>query len=178
MINLQNYPNISTYVQRKGGLKDSLLNKGVRKEWEASWERVTTQDLELFDREIVNGNEVFDAVVTPNFIMVYRVHCVKIIPVRDIIWMYARVVKSTMYFIPYNKTHSLLVLDRFGNWETLGSTNTGGFSKKTPGEDACQFIGSIIGQTRPGIVFGYSDELARLANKNLNQFVAMVDSKS
>ncbi len=178
MIDLQGYQNINAYIQKKGGLKDSLLNKVFRSEWEASWERMTPQDYETFDREIVNGKEVFEAIVTPGYIMVCRAHCAKIIPVRNILWMFAKVGVQKMYFIPYNKTHSVILLDRYGEWETLGFVNTGGFSKKAPADDACQLIKSIIGQTRPGIVYGYSPELDEMASENLAGFIEMVDSRS
>ncbi len=174
----EQYPRISAYIQSKGGVKRGALNKKAYDEGMESWNKLTPDEYQRLENEVDQGFKIFDALVTPTAIIITKLKTAKVIPVRDILWMYPRVVTTRYYFIPTTKTHNLLVMDRYGEYETLGFTTTGGFSKKTPVDDALKTIKSILDLTRKGIVYGYNDQVASAVETNLQGFAAHVDSNS
>lgn len=102
----------------------------------------------------------------------------RVIPIRDIMWIYGNVVKQTMNFIPTSKFHTLYLLARDGGTYSLGQITTGGFSKKAPLDEAVAQLQNLLFPYRKGIVYGYSDEIANYFQGNFAGAVQMVDAKS
>ncbi len=172
----EQYPRINGYIQSKGGVKRGAFNKKAYDSGMESWNKLSYEEYQRLETEVDRGFKIFDALVTPTAIIITRQKTAKVIPVRDIVWMYTRVVTNRYNFIPTSKTHNILLMDRYGEYETLGFTTTGGFSKKTPADIALQTIRTITELTRKGIVYGYNDELAKNVQNDLQGFVAYVDS--
>ena len=114
----------------------------------------------MLDQQIPYGVEAFSFVATPTAILVYEAKTVRVIPIRDIMWIYGNVVKQTMNFIPTSKFHTLYLLARDGGTYSLGQITTGGFSKKAPLDEAVAQLQNLLFPYRKGIVYGYSDEIA------------------
>lgn len=84
----------------------------------------------------------------------------KIIPIQDVLWVYKKVTKQRVNFIPVGKTYSLIIHLRNRKLLTLG------MSQKNV-EEALEAF-----RTRaPQVINGYSDELAYLWNKNFSEFL-------
>ena len=107
----------------------------------------------MLDQQIPYGVEAFSFVATPTAILVYEAKTVRVIPIRDIMWIYGNVVKQTMI-------------------------TTGGFSKKAPLDEAVAQLQNLLFPYRKGIVYGYSDEIANYFQGNFAGAVQMVDAKS
>lgn len=178
MTDFSRFPNINNVIQAFGGIKETKFNKKAIAAMDRSWAAISEQDIMMIDRVIPTGKRVLNTVVIPAAILVYRAHALIVIPARDIIWMYSHVVRQSMYFIPTSKMHTVRMHLRSGEVESLDAVTTGGFSKKTPADDAIAEILSVIGQYYPGMLIGWSEELSKAASNNFPALVASVDSKN
>ena len=153
-----NFTNINARITAWGGIKQTAFNKKKYAAAEASWNLLSPQEIAMLDQQIPYGVEAFSFVATPTAILVYEAKTVRVIPIRDIMWIYGNVVKQTMNFIPTSKFHTLYLLARDGGTYSLGQITTGGFSKKAPLDEAVAQLQNLLFPYRKGIVYGYSDE--------------------
>lgn len=172
------YQNINNVIKKMGGVKETMLNKKKYEKAKQSWEQFTPKQLEIIDSEIATAPQIYLSLVTSEAICLYNMHTFTAIPVKNIVWIYGSEFIQTMYFIPYNKTYSLIVMDRYGQTYTLGMVSTWGFSKKKPNEERIDIIRNVIGKNRKGIVYGYNKEICDLFTKNFQDAVKMVDDNS
>ena len=172
------YPNINAAAETLGGIKKTVFNKKALAEAEANWDRLSAEDILHIEQQIPHATKILSSYVMPYAICIYQAHTFTVIPVRDILWFYVRVVKQSVNFIPTTKEHYIEMLARDGKTYTLGQVSTGGFSKKEPGAEALETIRQILLPYRGGIVYGYSDEINGFFRQNFAQAVQMVDQKS
>lgn len=173
-----NFTNINARITAWGGIKQTAFNKKKYAAAEASWNLLSPQEIAMLDQQIPYGVEAFSFVATPTAILVYEAKTVRVIPIRDIMWIYGNVVKQTMNFILTSKFHTLYLLARDGGTYSLGQITTGGFSKKAPLDEAVAQLQNLLFPYRKGIVYGYSDEIANYFQGNFAGAVQMVDAKS
>ena len=176
---ISRYPGIAGKVNQLGKVKENFLNKKNMAEAIALWQRFTPEELEQLDREMEDAKILMKAaVVTPTAVCFYLLGVFYAIPVRDIVWIYPRIVKETMNFIPTGKIHQVFVMERNGEQHIIAQLSTGVFNKATPAEDAIDDIYRVLDTVRKGIVYGYSDETYRWFYSNLEAAAAKVDADS
>lgn len=176
-MNFEFYPNIAVLEKDLGGSKQTALNKKNYAKAEEGWNKLSSEELAYINQAATTAVKVMNSYVTPGYILHMAGKVFYVIPVRDLVWMYTTTVTQRMYFIPYNKMHSLNVVDRTGEIYTLGTMNTGGFSKKTPATDAMQRITDIILPQRPGMILGWSEEISKAVSENFVGVVQSVDAR-
>ena len=178
------YSNINEVLIRFGGMKEAFFNKNLYSEAVQSWEKLSEDDLNQIDAEIKNAPELksyvktYRTLVTSRAILVYNVRTFRAIPVNDILWIYNRVVVQKMNFIPYNKTHFLMLYTKDGDILYIAENHTGGFSKKMPNEQEISKIRGVLDGVRKGIVYGYDEEMHRLVTQDLAGAIARVEENS
>lgn len=172
------YPNISASATTLGGIKKTVFNKKALAEAEASWDSLSAEDVMHIEQQIPHATRILSSYVMPYAVCVYQAHTYTVIPVRDVLWFYVRVVKQSVNFVPTSKEHYIEMLARNGKFYTLGQISTGGFSKKEPGAEALETIRQLLLPYRAGIVYGYSDEINNFFHQSFAQAVQMVDQKS
>lgn len=187
------YNNINEKVKKFGGVKRVVLNKDLLEEAEKSWEQFTPEEISLIDEEFPTALQVFlpkkiygamlsgsicTSIITSKAICIYNRYTFTAIPVKDILWIYPDIFTQKMNFIPYNKTHSLILLARNGKRYTLGSVSTGGFSRKKPASEELEKIRNVLDKYRKGIIYGYTDEINNMFALNFGKAIEMVDANS
>lgn len=172
------YPNIAALAELLGGAKQTAFNKKNYAKAEEGWNKLGPDELMYINTAAPTAVRILDCYITPYYILHMNAHAFHVIPVRDTIWLYTSIVTNRMNFIPYNKTHTLLLMDRLGETHTLGMRTTGGFSKKTPCDDAMRQLVQIIGQQRRGMLIGWSQQIAEAVKNNFFGVVQSVDAKS
>ena len=139
----------------------------------------TPEELAQLDREMGNASILMKmAVITPTAVCYYNLGAFFAIPVRDVVWVYPRIVKQTMNFIPTGKIHQLFLMERNGEQHIIGQLSTGPFNKATLAADGLESVRSILNPVRKGIVYGYSDDLNRWFYSDLQAAAAKVDEDS
>ncbi len=177
-MDFNSYPNIAALAEILGGVKQTAFNKKSYAKAEESWNRLGPDELSYINGAAATAVRILDCYVTPYYILHMNLHAFYVIPVRDVIWMYTSVVTNRMNFIPYNKTHTLFLVDRAGESHALGMKNTGGFSKKTPCGDAMDQIVQIIAPQRRGMLVGWSEQISAAVQNNFAGVVQSVDANS
>ena len=172
------YTNIEQKVKELGGIKSSVFNKKIFEAANEYWNNLSDTDKMTINNEILTAPMFYKTIVTSCAICIYNSKSFVIIPIKDIMWIYNNIFTQCMYFIPYNKTHTLFLVDRYNRSYTIGVKNTGGFSKKNPNEEIIIKLRELLYPKRNGIVFGYNPEIANLFSKNFSEAVRMVDEKS
>lgn len=177
-MDFNSYPNIAALADVLGGTKQTAFNKKRYAKAEESWNRLGPDELAYINGAAPTAVRILDCYVTPYYILHMDMRAFFVIPVRDVIWMYTSVVTNRMNFIPYNKEHTLFLVDRAGEAHALGMKNTGGFSKKTPCEDAMNQMVQIIAPQRKGMLVGWSDQISAAIQNNFAGVVQSVDANS
>ena len=176
---LAQFHGITAKIAQMGKVKPNFLNK---KNYEAAlerWKTLSGEELTRLDQEIGSAEVIYKSFVyTPTALCYNTVGVLNVIPVKDILWIYPRVFTQRMNFIPYNKMHQILVLERSGEYHVIQVASTGGFSKKDPAGDIIQKMAQTIKPVRPGIVFGYSKEIEAYFSGDLQQAAAEIDRRS
>ncbi len=176
---LEMYPAIMAKAREMGKVAKNFMNKKLIDQAAQLWARFTPEELAQLNQEISSYPLVAKtSVVTPTAVCYYNLGVFYAIPVRDIVWCYVRLVKESMNFIPTGKQHQIFVMDRTGEQHIVCIARTNGFSKKTPGEENLQYIRSVLNPVRPGIVYGYSNEIEQWFCSNLQAAVAQIDAKT
>lgn len=177
-MNFENYPNIANLSRQLGKSKQTMFNKKKFAEAENFWNSLSLDELSRIDALAPSAVRVMNCFVLPDYLFVLDAAVFYLIPVRDVVWVYTSVLTQRMNFIPYNKLHTLLLMDRNGKSYTLGTKNTGGFSKKTPCADAQQQVCDIIGPQRRGLLVGWSQQLQNAVSHDFAAVVQSVDANS
>lgn len=177
-MDLSMYPNIAGIVNQLGGIKQTAFNKKRLASAEEEFARLPQDFLMQVNQEIPSGVKIMNNYITPSAILICELHTLRIIPTRDIIWIYTQITTMRMNFIPYSKQHSLFMLIRNGETINLGIATTGGFSKKLPLNEHLENIGKVSSQTCPGMLLGYTDEIAAAASNNFAGLVQSVDARN
>lgn len=177
------YPNIQAKINELGGIKQTVFNKAELQLAEAAWQRVTPKELAAIDAEIPYAQKVMDARMCRTFVMPTAVvkmanHVFSVILVKDIVWVYPRVVKNSMNLIPTSKDFYVEIFARDGSNITVDPVSKSAFTKKNPGEDGMRVIQQVIGERRKGIIYGYSDEVFNFVHSDYAAAGRYVDDKS
>ena len=173
------YPAIADKAAQTGKIKPNVLTKKAFANADEQWNRLFPEELDRLNSEIA-GAELFmkKAYCTQTAICYNSIGCFFVIPVKDIIWVYARIVKESMNFIPTGKIHQVWIVDRSGERYLICDTHTGPFGKADPAGDVIKQIQSILDPVRPGIFYGYTKELEAFVGGNLPGAAAQVDNAS
>lgn len=177
-MNYSSYPNIANLANQLGKVKQTVFNKKKYAKSEADWNSLSVEELNIINQEAAGAVRVMNCFVTPNYLFVLDMAVFYVVPVRNMVWIYTSVLTQKMNFIPYNKMHNLFLIDRNGESYTLGTKNTGGFSKKTPCDDAMKQIVNIVWQQRKGLIVGWTKQVEDAIANNFVGVLQMVDSKS
>lgn len=172
------FPNINARINAWGDVKQTAFNKKKYAAAEATWNLLSPQEIAMLDQQLPYGVNAFSFAATPTAILVYDAKTVRVIPVRDILWIYGNIVKQTMNFIPTSKFHTLYLLARNGETYSLGQITTGGFSKKAPLDDAIVKLQNLLFPYRKGIIYGYTDEIMNYFKGNFAGAVQQIDANS
>lgn len=173
-----NYPNIAVIDAKLGGTKQTMFNKKAFAKAEEDLARLGYDMLSQINYEAQSAVQVLSSYVMPSAVICMQpFHVLNIIPVNDIIWVYGHVVKNSTNFIPTSKDHSIRVMTRTGSMYILGQKSTNPFTKKDITGDLINQIAPILSRTRPGIFFGYSDQIANAVQQNLQSVVNAVDER-
>lgn len=173
------YPAIGMKAAEMGKFKQGKLNKKAWANAAESWDRMFPEDLAKLNAEIQSASVINKSLIaTPTAVLCKEFGSLYCFPVRDIIWVYPFVFTQKMNFIPYSKTHYVRILERNGNECSITVGQCGGFSKKPISNDAMASIQQVISLYRPGIIFGYSQEIENFVRGNLAGAAAYVDEKS
>lgn len=172
-----NYPNIALIDAKLGGSKQSFANKKAYAKADEAWMRLGQDGIAQINYEAPQAVQVLSAFVMPSAVVCMEYRILNVIPVSDIIWVYGQVIKNSMNFIPTYKEHFVRLMTRTGEVHTLGSKTTMALSKKDITGDAINLIAPVLSQKRPGIFFGYSDELANAVQQNFQSVVNAVDER-
>lgn len=172
------YPDIAKLASQLGKVKQTVFNKKKFEQAQAAWDSITPEEMNIINQQAAGAVRVLNCFVAPNYIFLLETAVFHLIPVRDTVWIYSSIFTQKMNFIPYNKTHNLLLVDRAGDTYSLGIKSTGGFSKKTPCNDAMNQVVEIIGQQRKGLAVGWTKPLEDMVKKDFATLVASVDANS
>lgn len=177
-MDLSNYPNILNLCNQLGKVRQNAFNKKQYAAAEEQWNRFTPEEKMWINNEAQTAVPVLKCFVSPNYIFALDMAAFFVIPVRDTIWVYPFVFTSKMNFIPYDKAHSLKLMDRNGRVYTLGEKHTGGFSKKQPCQEAMEKLVNVIWPQRRGLIVGWTEPIAQSINNNFSGIVQAVDTNS
>ncbi len=171
------YPAIASKAGETGKIKPSLLTKKLFARADEQWNQLFPEELSKLNEEIANAELHFKkAYCTPTAICYNSLGCFYVIPVKNVIWVYVRVVKESTNFIPTGKAHQVWVVTREGERYLVCDKNTGPFKKESPADEVIQKMKSVMDTVRPGIFYGYSKEIETLVNANLPGAVERVDN--
>ena len=187
-MNFDFYPGIEAKrKQMKGKQKDKAPLFG-KEAWQCcmhNWETFSEAELRRIDAESVNAPFIGPAgfrysansYITEDAVVVMNPHFTAI-PIRDIIWIYGSTVKNSVNFIPTSKDIRLNLVARDNCSYVMLMTILTAISKKNPCQDAINTIRAKLIGKRPGIIYGYSDEIQKMRTFNFNGLVQYVDAHS
>lgn len=145
---------LMVYVANGGYLKS--MKKALAKKGSAELERVCAE----FDSG-VDFNK--DLKVGRTYIIDSGSMVPKVVSLQDCIWAYMQVTKNKQYFITVSTTYSV----------TFRSKNKEFNSVLVKNKDDAMRLLDLVHERFPGIILGYSDELAFLYKSDMNQFLAL-----
>lgn len=177
-MDLTMYPHLDEIVRKSGGVKQTFFNKKRFQKSEEDFAKIPIEFLIKIEKEIPQGVKVFTNYVTPSAFIILELQTLRIIPTRDVMWIYPSITTMRMNFIPYSKQHSLFLQTRTGEVFNIGIATTGGFSKKCPMDAHINNISKVVSESCPGMCLGWSAEIAALAEKNYAALVQAVDGKN
>lgn len=148
-----------------------------------SWARLSPAEVYEIEKEAPIAPFVGSAFVTHDAVVVKLSQGPLVIPARDIMWVYGREVTTKMYgLVSTGKTFGTIIVDRQGERNELGATNTGPKLKDgqpRPTDNQLQTIHVMLKPKYPGIIFGYRQELEALTTKeNISQLAQLVDAEN
>jgi hypothetical protein len=140
----------------KSSMMKSLANYGAPREVAAA-----------IDREVLSAHEKVGPVrLLPSWIIKSGTFSVDFQHVEEIVWMYKKVTKHSVNFIPTGKTYEVVLYNSQGKTITL----SGSFMR----EKKVDFILDSIYQRVPWIITGYDNDLVKTWNSNSAAFVQAV----
>lgn len=92
------------------------------------------------------------------------------LPINDVVWIYSHVTTGRIMFVPVASSYDIVVVDRNKRRYYLK-----GKLQKTNQENIINFLQSGLSLTRPGIFYGYSEELNTLFYQSFDRMVEMSD---
>ena len=107
-------------------------------------------------------------IVTDSWLLIVSFFGLKAFRLSDVVWIYKKVTKHSVNFIPTGKTYNLVINTRYKS----------SFDIKL-GRSEAQVNSSIdyIMSKVPWIIGGFSDEIKKVWNRNYNEIVAFVDGR-
>lgn len=154
--------NIKKALQRTSDLKSSPIVKAISRHGEpfsvgAELDSQVKESLQKF------GKKCF---LTKNWFVNKKFFDLNVARFDRIAWVYKKVTKHSVNFIPTGKTYGILVNTQFGDMFEVEMTEkeVNGFLEK-------------LATSAPWIVFGYSDELKALWDKDKAGFVGAVEER-
>ncbi len=182
------YPGIEAKrAEMKTKIKDKPPVIG-KKLWEyamKSWKSFTPEQMQQLDYESRTAHYVLpDGFKSP-----YRSYATSValvvsspmfiaVPVQDILWIFPSVIKQSTNLIPTSKEFHLSALSREGYTHTLYQVTKGPISKNDPSQEALENIRRILQPVCPGIIFGWSEQVSRMVDKDFAGLVAYVDQQN
>lgn len=118
-------------------------------------------DKEITDPSIYQASNFF---ITETWLLIKKLYSLNVINLKDIVWIYPKVVKHSTYFIPTGKTHSLVIHLKDGTT----------MEQKAKNEEIGQNVLQQINDRVPHVVVGYTDELIKAWNRNRTEFINSV----
>jgi hypothetical protein len=106
------------------------------------------------------------AVVTTSWVLVKHMFSLDVFHIPDVIWAYKKVTKHSVNFIPTGKIFATIMFDRYGKSLEMDE-----------GRSASNTFLMVLQEKMPWVVFGYSDELKKIAQEDWGGFVAVVDAR-
>lgn len=142
------------YVARGGYLKS--MKKALAKKGPAELEKVCAE----YETAVVYNK---DLKVGRNYIIDSGSMVPKVLCLQDYVWAYMQVTKNKQYFITVSTTYSVTFRGR--NKETQNVL--------VKDKDGAMRLLDLVHERYPGIVLGYSDDLAFLYKSDMNRFLAL-----
>lgn len=139
----------------KGGYLKSM-KKALDQKGPAELERVSAE----FETAISFGKNMR---IGQNYIIDSSSMVPKVIRLQDFIWAYMQVTKNKQYFVTVSTNYSVVFRGRNKEMVSVLVKNK---------EEAAQFL-DLVHERYPGIILGYSDQLAFLYKSDMNQFLAL-----
>ena len=90
--------------------------------------------------------------VTHNYVLRRAWYSFRVYPLDDLLWAYKRIVRTSVYFVPVGKSNDLQMMFRGGSLALRASSA------------AVDNLLQYLAQRAPWALFGYSEELKKLAN--------------
>lgn len=140
----------------KSSMMKTLANYGAPREVAAA-----------IDNEVLSNHEKVGPVrLLPSWIIKSGTFSVDVQHVEEIVWMYKKVTKHSVNFIPTGKTYEVVLHNSQGKTVTL----SGSFMR----EKKVDFILENIYQRVPWIITGFDDDLVKNWNSNAAAFIQAV----
>ncbi len=123
------------------------------------------------DREIKNiyGIQELEAItlfVTPSWLLFPQIYNLQIIKLDRLVWVFKKVTRHSVNFIPTGKTYAIVLYDRFGK-ERIFSMSEGEVDRAI----------NQINIYAPWVVEGFSPETKKMWDKHRESFYAMVERR-
>jgi len=109
---------------------------------------------------------VGNALLGPSWILLPSAFSLSVCHIPDVVWAYEKVTKRSVNFIPTGKSYAAIVFDRYGQSLEIQA-----------GREKSEQVLGMLAERAPWAVFGFSDELKKLAGANWAGFVAAVDAR-
>lgn len=128
---------------------------------------LASQGLQL-DQEMASFAERFGpARLTPHWIAMPTTFSTHLVRLDDVVWVHRQVTQHRVWFVvPAGKTHAVAFYTRGGHAFVVPCK-----------EQQADALASAVAARAPGVVAGYSDELANLWRKDRTSFVGEVDKR-
>jgi hypothetical protein len=113
-----------------------------------------------------NNTSLRKIVLSRSWILRPSVFALAACHVPDIVWAYEKVTKHSVNFIPTGKSYAAVIVDKYGRSLELAASK----------READEFLETLCVAV-PWAVFGFTDELQRIAEADWNGFVAAVNGR-
>jgi hypothetical protein len=104
--------------------------------------------------------------LTRNWLLYSTVFNVRLTQMRDLVWVYPKIVRHFTYFFPTGRSHSIVIRDRAGQSIEIST-------KKDTGSPLL----AALQQRAPWIVMGYNDDYEKAWRSDRPKFIAAVDQR-
>ncbi len=104
--------------------------------------------------------------LTTSWLLVPRMFTVNFVRLSDIIWIYKHHMQYSINFIPASVAYKSILVTRYGGQLEIAESETR--VNKTL---------NTIYESAPWVQIGYSEELKRLREENLKQFILAIDAR-
>lgn len=114
------------------------------------------------------GANLSSVAVTPSWLLSPTFFNVKVMAVKEIVWVYKKVTKHYYNFIPTGKTYATMIADRHGKTLEINSNRS---------ESGTDNVMEQIHQRAPWVIFGFDQGLASAWQSTPSEFVRAVDAR-